>query len=395
MGKPCAPDGHTLLPDHHRSSIASRPCPSRGGRALQYPDPMSRSLLRVILAVGLWACSHPDAFPSGDPGNGGPFPGPPPQRLTLNTAVDQAPSWYPDGSGLLYAFEQPERPDRDRCLGLLPPGGGTRQAERCPTGDPGGDSVDVYEWAAASTGGRLAWVEQHGPAGLRTPSYGLIAVGSFDPVAPGRVLRALPYLAPSGAVHATATHLGWIGEDTVIYVGADVVTSRPCMGCKLDTLVIGHDVVTLGLTTDPATLTIVPGTAGATSVWPAGGAIIYTVGGDSRVFRRQLATGVVDTVYDFSGLGIARDAGLLGGQLTAVVGGRVSFGIDPLLGPVQRDSGGTLYLVDLAAPSPFPLSPGYQMLRHAAPVAGRGVVAAEATDTAGPFVPDLYLYQLP
>ncbi|MBK7716471.1 MAG: hypothetical protein IPI38_13760 [Gemmatimonadetes bacterium] len=356
---------------------------------------MSRSLSRVMVVVCLCACSHPDAFPSGDPGDDGPFSGPPPQRLTLNPAVDQAPSWYPDGSALLYAFDQAERPDLDRCLGLLPALGGTRQAEKCPMVDAGGDSTDVYEWAAASAGGRVAWVEQHGPAGFRTPSSGAIAVGSLDPVASLRVLRALPYLAPSGAIHATATHLGWLGEDTVVYVGADVVTSRACQGCKLDTLVIGHDVVTLDLATDPATLAIVPGTAGATSVWPGSGSILYTLGGDSQVFRRQLATGVVDTVFDFGGLGIARDAGLIGSQLTAVVGGRVSFGIDPLLGPVQRDSGGTLYLVDLTSPTPTALSPDNQLLRHAAPVAGRGVVAAEATDTAGPFIPDLFLYTLP
>ncbi len=393
MGRPCAPDGLTPPPDHHHSLTATHPAHRDG--APQLSDLMSRPLPRVLLVVSLCACSHPDAFPSGDPADGGPFPGAPPQRLTLNTAVDQAPAWYPDGSALLYTFDQADRPDLDRCIGLLPPGGGARGAERCPTGDVRGDSADVYEWAAASPGGRLAWVEQHGPAGFRSPSRGAIAVGSLNPVSAVRVLRTLPYLAPSGAIHATATHLGWIGEDTVVYVGADVVTSRACQGCKLDTMVIGHDVVTLDLATDPATLAIVPGTAGATSVWPAGGSVLYTLGGDSHVFRRQLTSGVVDTVYDFGGLGIARDAGLVGSQLTAVVGGRVSFGIDPSFGPVQRDSGGTLYLVDLTTPSPTALSPASQLLRHAAPAAGRGVVAAEATDTAGPFIPDLFLYQLP
>jgi hypothetical protein len=356
------------------------------------PRPSTRLLLVLVTA-----CAHPDAFPSGDPGDTGPFPGPAPVRLTFNAGQDRTPAWYPDGSGLLYVYDQPARGDLDFCLGLLPPAGGTRQAERCPTNDFAGDSVDAREWPAASAEGRLAWVEQQGRVGLRAPAHGAIRLGGWDPGRPGTVVRTLPYLAPSGTVHVTATHLAWLGDDSLVYVGADLLYSRACSTCKVDTLVVGREIVTLDLSTDPATITIVPGTTGATAVWPlpATGALVYTLAGDSRVFRRQLATAVVDTVWDFAPLGIARDPSLDGTRLLAVVGGLVSFANDPLLGPIQPDSGGTLYLVDLSDSSVTAASPATQLLRHQVPRPDGHIVTAEATDILGPFVPDLFLYSLP
>ena len=357
---------------------------------------MSRSRLYVLLAALLAACSHPEAFGSGDPPDPGPFNGPPPQRITFNPARDLSPSFAPDGSALLYGYET-TRPDIDECIGQLAPGGGSRTAERCWDHDPLGDSTDVLSWPARSPSGRLAWVEQHGGAGLRTPAAGAIRIGSFDPTDSGLVVRTLPYPAPSGSVHGTATHLAWLTDNVLVYVGAEAIPTRACMSCNLDTLVQGHEVVTLDVSATPATLTIVPGTTGATAVWPigAGTAIAFTLVGDTRVYRRQLGTGVVDTLYDFSAIGIARDPTVVGNFLTAIAGGKINYFVDPQLGPVQYDSGGTLYQVEIGLPAALQVSPGDQLLRHAVRDPVRQAVVAEATDTAGPYVQDLYLYQLP
>ncbi len=357
---------------------------------------MSRPRPYLLLATLLAACSHPEAFGSGDPPDPGPFAGPPPQRITFNVGRDLSPAFAPDGSALLYGY-QTARPDLDQCIGRLAPGGGSRLAERCYAHDPLGDSTDVLSWPAQSPSGRLAWVEQHGGAGLRTPFAGSIRIGSFSAQDTGRVVRTLPYPAPSGAVHGTATHLAWLTDNQLVYVGAEAIPTRACQNCKLDTLVLGHEIVTLDVSTAPATLAIVPGTTGATAVWPiaTGSAIAYTLVGDSLVYRRQLGSGVVDTLHDFGSIGIARDPAVVGNLLTAIVGGRIAYSVDPQFGPVQYDSGGTLYQVDLGGAGVVPVSPGNQLLRHAARDPLRPVVVAEATDTGGPFIQDLYLYPLP
>ena len=59
--------------------------------------------------------------------------------------------------------------------------------------------------------------------------------------------------------------------------------------------------------------------------------------------------------YDFGTAGVARDVHAAGGRLAAVVGGRVAFGVNPVLGPIQRDSGGAVHVVDLAAGIDRPL----------------------------------------
>lgn len=357
---------------------------------------MPRSAARLFLVLAT-ACTHAEPFRSGDPGDNGPFPGPPPTRLTLNPGQDRSPAWSPGGGGIVYAFEQFDRADRDSCLGLLPPTGGTRQAERCPVGDPAGDSANAREWPAASPSGRLAWVEQQSPAGARAPSTGAIRIGTLDPLGPAAVVRTLPYLAASGSVHATVTHLGWLGEDTLVYVGAELLYTRPCDGCKVDTLVVGREIVTLDILGAPAVATVVLGTTGATAVWPlpGDGAIVYTLVGDRKVYRRQLATGTVDTLWDFVSQGIARDPGVRGNRLTAIVGGRVQALFDPLLGPIQPDSGGTLVLLDLADSTVTDISAPNLLVRHATPAPDGSGVVAEATADLGPYVPDLYLFPLP
>ena len=98
-----------------------------------------------------------------------------------------------------------------------------------------------------------------------------------------------------------------------------------------------------------ATPSVIPGTDFASSVSPglAQDEVFYTVGGDSRVFRINLSTGDGGVVYDFGSAGVARDVHVAGNRMAAIVGGRVAFGVDPLLGPTQRDSGGVVHVVDL------------------------------------------------
>ena len=53
--------------------------------------------------------------------------------------------------------------------------------------------------------------------------------------------------------------------------------------------------------------------------------------------------------HDFGPAGIARDVHVAGGRLTAVVGGRVMFSLDPSSARCSGTAGGVVHVVDLAS----------------------------------------------
>jgi len=86
----------------------------------------------------LTGCGHSDPFTTTAPGNQGPFDDLLPTRLTFSADSDLTPAWSADGSRLFYTFAVPADPDHDRCVGVLPGGGGSRVAEKCPLTDVAG-----------------------------------------------------------------------------------------------------------------------------------------------------------------------------------------------------------------------------------------------------------------
>jgi hypothetical protein len=344
----------------------------------------------------LCACAHSAPGPTEDQGTGGPRTTTPPIRLTYNLGRDLAPAWRADGRGLLYAFQRPGPSDLDGCLAELPPGGGTRRLEKCALEDFAGDSVNLLGSPAISAGGRLAWVQARSPIGKVSPASAEIRVGSLTVGDPGTIVQALPYFAQSGNGHVTISHLHWLGETALIYVGDDVQYIKPCQGCKLDSLVIGQEIARLDLAAANL-VSVIPGTAEATSVWPSadGLTIYYTIAGNSRVFRQLLSTGAVTTVHDFGPAGTARDASLSDSVLAAIVGGRVTYGPVSPIGQVQVDSGGILYHVNLATGVETPLGVPGKLFRSPALKPGAQQIAAEAVDAAAPLIADLYLFDAP
>ena len=349
----------------------------------------------LILAAG---CGHQDPFPPGDVPDGGPRTTSPPIRLTYSTGEDLGPAWRADGSGLVYSFQRETRFPNDRCLGELPPGGGTRRLEKCVLSGSDLDSVDALGPVALGPDGRAAWVDARALQGRVAPDVAAIRVGALAGSDSGVPVRTLPYPAPSGVLHVTATNLGWLSRDLLTYIGADVFYVRPCMGCKLDTVVIRREAVLLDLNATPAALQVIPNTSEVSSLFPAadGLSIYYTRAGDTRVFHQVLASGAETVVHDFGAAGIARDVNVRGSVLTAVVGGKVSYGVDPLLGPRQVDSGGVLYRVSLTdgAEIPFPFALG--TVQHPALSPDGGSVVVEGIDTLSPPPRiDLWLIRLP
>jgi hypothetical protein len=301
-----------------------------------------------LLAV-VTACGHTDPFASPPYGTDAPFDPAPPVRLTFNPLADRGGVWLPDGSGILYSAQQIGRTDHDVCLALLSPTGGRQRALICDLSVDGVDSTNAIESAAPAADGRLAFVEASTSIGATAPlTEGIAIAPTLDPRG-ATVVQRIPYAVPGEPTHNHVSALRWIDPTTLAILGGSVAISADCFQCPPDTLVANLKVVTLDAAggSGPAA---VPGTDFASGVSPGSteDEIYYTVGGDSRVLRRTLSTGTVDVAYDFGASGIARDVQVVGGRLTAVVGGRVAFVVNPVLGPTQRDSGGVVHVVDLA-----------------------------------------------
>jgi hypothetical protein len=185
-------------------------------------------------------------------------------------------------------------------------------------------------------------------------------IPTLDGVDAQRV-HALPFTPSGGTAQDYAGHLRWLTADVLVYVGQQFVAQRPCPEetCPLDTLLVSTEVTTL--TVDGSTATAVPGTELATGVAPIdeGTAILYTIANDSRSYRRTLGSGEVTVAHDFGTTRIARDAHAVGIRVTAIMGGRVAFSVDPRAGPVQWDSGGVVHVLDLGdTESHAPDTPG-------------------------------------
>jgi hypothetical protein len=336
---------------------------------------IARVALPLLLAA--LACDHPAPPEPGGYTPGGPFNTVAPRQLTFSPGPDLSPAWLPDGSGIIYQFLHLDQPDGDRCLGILPPEGGTQRAEICSTGVASDDSTDAYGEPAVSSAGRLFFTRASSLTRLQNsaPAYQSAAVAPLATPAAVQTLRTLPYTV-NGRQHYGIAQVRWLGDTAVVYVAQNVAYLTGCFGCNVDTMRTGIELARMDLKSAPGTVTVVPGTDSASSVALGGGdTIYYTVAGDSRVFRRTFAGG--DTaVWDFGAAGIARDVQVRGATLYAAVGGAVAYFHDPSLGPVQRDTGGVIHVVNLGLATDTAITAANRMYRRIAlSPDGRHIVA--------------------
>jgi hypothetical protein len=301
--------------------------------------------IRTLGLLALMAgCGHSEPFGSTPYGSDAPFSPSPPVRLTFNPLADRGAAWLPDGSGILYSAQQEGRSDHDVCLAQLPPSGGRQLRLDCDLTGHGVDSINAIESPAPAADGRLAFVEASGDPDAVIPNTAALAVApSLDPHG-GVSVRSIPYAIPGEPIHVVAQQLKWLDAGHLIYVAGSRTYNTMTHDTVISNLAVAlFDLATGGL---PA---VVPGTtyASGVSAGTQAGEIWYTLGGDTRVYRRVMATGEVTVVHDFGPAGIARDIQISGNRMTAVVGGRVAFVNDPALGPTQFDSGGVVHVVDL------------------------------------------------
>jgi hypothetical protein len=359
-------------------------------------------LLALAAAV---ACGHTEPFGTTPVGSDQPFVASPPVRLTFNRGADREATWLPDGSAILYSTQPAGRRDSDVCLALLPSTGGSQRQVTCNLSPAGDDSTDAFESPALAGDGRLAGVVSSSPIGVVASDVQAIVLTSLASPAANRVVKKVPYTIPGLRTHAGVSQLRWLGSNRLVYIGEQITYRRPCAFCQIDTLRSGLDAVWLDVNDPTASPRVVAGADFASGVSPGASEdeVYYTLGGDTRVYREVLSTGAASMVYDFGAAGIAREVHVVGNRLAAVVGGRVAFGNDPVIGPTQWDSGGVLHMVSLSDGADVIVgSPGLSRRPQLSPT-GSEIVAEVypliidplSNDTTVSRVGDLYLFTQP
>ncbi len=347
------------------------------------PGVLTGRRLPAAMAALLIGCGHGDPFRVPDYGTQDPQQPGPVVRLTFNDGHDRAPTWLPRDGGILYAYERRDRPDRDGCLGELPGTGGQRRWSACEGPTARTDSNESLSWPVVSAGGQLAYLYERGSVLALTfsPDVRRFVVTRLSDVSARRVTLTLPDSTDDGVLHASVSHPRWLDEDRLLYRADVYFITRPpfCTACPRDTLVSGRAIVLSTMGPGGVTRVTVPGTDYASSLDVAGtDTLFYTLGGDSRVLRRILSTGVVDVIWDFAPE-IARGVQVRDRRLVAVAGGTVRFGFEPgLPEPVQRDSGGVLQVVQLDSGVVRVIDIGLPIRHPALAASGRSVIVEAA-----------------
>ena len=360
---------------------------------------MSLHGLRVLAFVALVGCSHEQPFQPIDETIDRPFHPGVPTRLTYNPGADLRPAWLPDGSAIVYAWQQLDQPDRDRCLGFMNAAGGTRYRTVCNPSASAVDSTDLFDSPAPSPDDRLLYIRGISPRNAPSTSSAGVYVGPLSDPLNATKLVNLPSTPPGGSMQGHISDAHWVNDSRVMYLGEKVQYFPPIRGDPADTAITGLEIVDMELGGAVPSLSVVPGTSGATSMTLTNGGdtLVYTLATDSRVFARALSTGQVTVLHDFGALGAVSDVALRDDQLVAVVG--------------TWPEGGQLWSVNLTSgnQAPLPLGPEVVQFRRPAfapagnPVrlVAEGYSLTTVTDRFGMVetvvspVGDLYLYEAP
>ncbi|HWO90160.1 MAG TPA: hypothetical protein VNL98_13525, partial [Gemmatimonadales bacterium] len=217
----------------------------------------------------------------------------------------------------------------------------------CPDSPLTPDTSDRYVAPAAAPDGRIAFVYTRRRAEAAGFSSYQLVLGSLRFGGATRLLAELPFTLDGEPTYNGISHLRWLSPDTIIYrgdfEGRVCLSGPPCAAYEARS---GRGLVLHRLSTGERQL--IPGTRYASSVTVSEpGVILYTLGGDTRVFRRNLATGVVTVVYD-AGSDIVREVEAAGNRLVLLAGGSVSFYEIESVGLIQVDRGGQIRVLDLA-----------------------------------------------
>jgi hypothetical protein len=207
------------------------------------------------------ACGHSEPFGSVPSGSDGPFSSAAPARLTYNSFADSAASLTEDGNGLLYLYTGGS--NGDRCVGLIPPGGGTGRWQLCDTRADRADSVKSFSAPALGTDGRLLYQEALSRRGRTNPEATVLWLADSATPFTRRALLTLPANVGGRAI-SWFTDAVWVGQDEFIARTGQLTFDAACGACPADTLLAGVALMRGTITATGVTLAVIPGTVDIT-----------------------------------------------------------------------------------------------------------------------------------
>jgi hypothetical protein len=279
---------------------------------------LRRSLTRapaLVLLLLVAACSHGEPFDTAPP-----LPNPPHtafgmQRLTFGPEGDWSPVFDPSGLSIAWAWRDPSRTDRDRCLAIMPLADLATTRLICHGGRFSRDSMNSVYAQAFSALGRIAYVQAEG-AISRMASARFLVAGLANGAGPFISALELPRLMPDTQIYESALDLHWLDESTIAFLASRIVYTTGVPEAS-DTAEIGIELARLDVGT--GAVTTIPNTRGveAFSVDPATGAA-YVLLADV-VYTVDLATGARIPAIDLSAFPRVTGFSVMGGRLVAVV----------------------------------------------------------------------------
>ncbi len=333
----------------------------------------------VTLPLAAAACEHAQPFGAPDLGPNAPFSTAFPRQLTFNPLGDVQPAWLPGDSGIIYSLSV-GLPNGNHCLGILPPGGGHLTATICATSPSDADStIALWLPAVGPQFDRLVYLRDRSGVGAFEPNSSELVLASLSAPDPGRVLERFPYTAQDGSLVVGLRDPTWLSGSVLVYRAGTLTFTGPPL--PVDTLFTPIEIARLGVVGDSVSLSIVPGTSGATSLaTDTVFALYYTLPGDSHVYRMLDGAPAAAAWYDFGAAGVptlirVAGNGGAGSVLVALVGS-------------------TLYAVHSGAglPAPLTLPPSLTVSNVALSRAGNFVVVEGSL---GGLPPDLWLVEVP
>lgn len=278
-----------------------------------------RASLTCLTLLALTACAHGEPFAVVPPDTVGPFTGTLPRRLTFNPLGDITPSVI--GDTVVFSRVEADRADGDRCLALLPVGGGRLYGTACARGALADSVRDAWLYPVVSPDRRrVAFVRERYLPRTGALLSRVLVVAPLD--APDSALATIPgaYPLPGDGVGNGFRRLTWADEATLRFLGGTEIAGDGAVGGF-----VPAGVFQVSLTDGaPSTPAVVPELGDATAFATGEDGAVYVRGALDPAAVRRVVSGSAPvevtrfTDLDTSVLVAVADLAVAGGRALAI-----------------------------------------------------------------------------
>ncbi len=259
------------------------------------------------------ACGHSEPFGTAPTGSGGPFSTGTPIRLTYNSGTDSAASWTEDGKGLIYLYS-PGGGNGDRCIGLIPPGGGTQGWQLCDSRTDRADSAKSFSAPALASNGRLIYLQALARRGRVAPDQTLLWLADSATPFVRRAVISFPTNIGGRGI-SWLSDAQWVATDDFVARAGDFSVGRDSGGAPLDTTITAVSLVRGTITASGATLALIAGTEDAPfHALAEAGASVVLMRDNTTVLRVATTGGTPTIVATLPAAGLVTGIGCRGSE---------------------------------------------------------------------------------